>query len=91
MESVKEQKGITIPRSIVWGIIVAVIGVLLTTWITFEVRFVCIEKEIEVIKINIESWHRTNETNSQRFEKIQQQLHDIEMALTIKQDKKFIE
>ena len=87
----KEYKEIIVPKSVIWSALAGFVGLLLTTWIAFEFRFATIEKEIAVIKITVEIQNKTNEINSQRFEKIQEQLYEIGKILTVKQDKRFIE
>ena len=98
----KEQKGIVIPKTTIWTILITVAGVLISSWVTFQVSFVRLEKEIailrtetykevELLKAKIEKEHSINLINADRFEKIQKQLHEIEKAVTLKQDKKFIE
>ena len=98
----RDQKGVLIPKTTMWAILITLIGVLISSWVTFQVNFVRLEKEIailqaetykeiELLKRKIEKEHSVNLINAERFEKIQKQLYEIEKAVTLKQDKKFIE
>ena len=48
----KEQKGIFIPKSTVWSLLITVAIAITGTFIRFEVGFKQLEKEIEIVRIN---------------------------------------
>ena len=100
--STKEQKGIFIPKSTVWALLVTISIAIISTFTRFEVGFKQLEKEIEILRINtqkdinIMALKLTNEEElvkkvSDSFDQIQEQLHTIEKAIVLKQDKKFVE
>ena len=87
----KEVQGIFIPKSTIWTLIVTIIISVITIFTRLEVGFKLLEKEIEIINLRLGKVESSILTNVEYFEKIKNQLHNIETEVTLKQDKKFVE
>ena len=80
-----------IPKSVVFGFMGTVLITLASSWITFQVKFAHIEKEIEILNIKLAKEHSLIEKNLDRFDSVTEQLHRIEKILNLKQDRRFAE
>ena len=78
-----------IPKSVVFGFMGTMLIALASSWITFQVKFAHLEKEIEILNIKMVKEHAWIEKNLDRFDSIIEQLHRIENSLNLKQDKRW--
>ena len=102
MPDTKEHKGIIIPKSIVWTVLITITISIISTFTRFEIGFKHLEKEIDVLRvgtqkeieilnIKLSKEEELIRKTSERFEQINEKLFNIEKAITMKQDKKFLE
>jgi len=87
----QELKGVFIPKSTIWTLIVTIGISLITLFTRLEVGFKLLEKEIEITNIRLTNTEKSNNINIEHLQGIKEQLYNIEKVITMKQDKKFVE
>ena len=84
-------RNVIIPRTTAWAFLGTVVLAVITAYVTLKIQIAHLEKDVSIVQRDIVDMRQTIKENSDNYKSILQELRDINTALQLKQDRKFVE